>query len=199
MTKKQKILFGVAVAAAWVIVLTLAAIFVLPAVLEHFGKPEQPPEEVMQTVFEALQEDGTEEPVLFGVDGTPVGISAGTGLAGMIMSQLEYELVALETEEETATASLRITAPDTLALVQQALEGMESYDEAAFTERMEQLLKENPQTKTFDVEVEMVVVEKRWCLVTNPAFSDAITGGLISRYQQVQQAIIDAMAGGEAQ
>lgn len=201
MSKKRKWIFGIAVAAAWITVLTLAAIFLLPKLLDR--QPEQEmgnsAEETVELALEGVISGGTEEPVLLGATGKPVPVSPATGIAGLISAKLEYEILSVETQEKTGTASLRITAPDTVTLVKKALEGMEIYDEAQLLERLEQLLGENPSTKEYSVEVELVKVETQWCIVSNPQFSDAITGGLISRYLELQLAIMDALAGGEGQ
>jgi hypothetical protein len=103
------------------------------------------------------------------------------------------------TEETIATARLRITAPDAVALVTQAVSGMDSLDEALLTQNMEQLLSGSFATVAFSVEVQLVQVEGTWCLVPNDQWSDAITGGLISRYAQLQLAILEALAGGADQ
>jgi hypothetical protein len=76
---------------------------------------------------------------------------------------------------------------------------MQTYEESAFLDRMTQHLLNADAVTTFNIQVELVLVEDRWCVVTNPAFSDAITGGLITRYAQIQQEIMDAFAGGEGE
>ncbi len=110
-----------------------------------------------------------------------------------------YEIEAVTTEETIATARLRITAPDAVVLVTQAVSGMDSLDEALLTQNMEQLLSGSFATVAFSVEVQLVQVEGTWCLVPNDQWSDAITGGLISRYAQLQLAILEALAGGADQ
>lgn len=201
MSKKGKLIFGIAVAVAWIVVLTLAAIFLLPRLLDQLpGQEEGPkPEETVEILMEGVISGGTEEPVLLGADGTPVPVSDSSGIAGLVSAQLKYEIVSVETEDEAGTAQLQITAPDTVALVKQALEGMESYDEALLLERMEQLLQGDFATAEYSVEVALVKVEENWCIVTNLEFSDAITGGLVSRYLELQLAIMEALAGGEGE
>lgn len=193
MSKKNKIIFAIAVAAAWVVVLVLAAIFLLPMLKNLNQEDPHTPEEVVEIALEAMINDGTEELVLLGADGTPVGIADATGLADMITSKIKYSLLSMEIMEDKAVATLEIEAPDALAVVQQALKDMETYDEAAFLERMATLLEGNLETIKHTVEVEMVRVEDHWCMITNPQFSDAITGGLISRYLELQEAIMDAL------
>ncbi len=197
MSKRGKIIFGVAIAVAWILVLTLAAIFLLPRLLEKTPKPAHTPQEVISIAMDGLTGDGTDEAVLLGADGTPVGISKATGLAALITGKVRYEILSVEVTETSAVASLSVTAPDAMALVLEALENMERYDEAVFMERMTRLLESKGKTLTKTVQVELVLVGDQWCMVVNPDFSDAITGGMISRYAELQEAIVAAMKKGD--
>lgn len=199
MSKKRKVIFGIAVAAAWITVLALAAVFLLPKLLDQ---PQEQvngsnAEETVRLALDGIISGGTEQPVLLGITGEPVPVSQATGVAGLISAKLEYEILSVQTQEASGLAQLRITAPDAVVLIQTAIAGMEQFDEAQLLTQVEQLLKQEYATVEYSVEVELAKVEKTWCVVTNEAFSDAITGGLISRYTQVQQTIMDALAGGE--
>ena len=200
MTKKKWILIG---AAALVIIGILLAVFLW--LIPMLSQPEEPqvkntPKQAINTVMKALAGEGTSERVLLGADGTPVSIAPGSGIAQLITSEIEYKVTAVDTMDDTTMqASLEITAPDALAAVRASLEGMQAYEESTFLERMTQQLLNSDAVTTFNVQVELVLVEDRWCVVTNPAFSDAITGGLITRYAQIQQEIMDAFAGGEGE
>lgn len=196
MNKKQKIIFGAAVASAWVVVLTLAAIFVLPNWENWFSKEEGQPEETLEAVFDVLTGKENNEPLLLGADGTPVTVSAPSGMAALISQSLHYEILETAADGETATASVKITAPDTVELVQLSLTQMEEYSEELFLIRMEDLLTDEPPMREVTVEVELVKQDGNWYLVNSSAFSDAITGGMISRYAELQQMIRDSMAGG---
>lgn len=194
MTKKGKLIFGIAVAAAWIVVLTLAAIFLFPRLKDWLpGKPASP-EEVLNIAMEAVTGNGTEDPVFLGADGTPVGVAAPKGIAAVISSKVSYSLVSMEVSDDIATATIEIVAPDTLALVRESLSGMDSYDAALFLERMERLLEKEFENVTNTVQLEMHLIGNQWCVVTNAEFSDAITGGLISRYAELQEAIKEALA-----
>lgn len=199
MSKKRKVIFGIAVAAAWITVLALAAVFLLPKLLDQ---PQEQvkgsnAEETVRLALDGIISGGTEQPVLLGITGEPVPVSPATGVAGLISAKLEYEILSVQTQETSGLAQLRITAPDAVVLIQTAIAAMEQFDEAQLLTQVEQLLKQEYATVEYSVEVELAKVEKTWCVVTNEAFSDAITGGLISRYTQVQQTIMDALAGGE--
>lgn len=200
MTKKKWIIIG---AAALVFIGILLAVFLW--LIPTLSQPEEPqvkntPKQAINTVMKALAGEGTSERVLLGVDGTPVSIAPGSGIAQLITSEIEYKVTAVDTMDDTTMrASLEITAPDALAAVRASLEGMQTYEESTFLDRMTQQLLNTDAVTTFNVQVELVLVEDRWCVVTNPAFSDAITGGLITRYAQIQQEIMDAFAGGEGE
>ena len=200
MTKKKKWILGGGIAA--VLLLALAAILLLPGLLEdsETQKKGRKAETSLNLLMEALiTGQDCREAVLLGADGKPVTVSAGEGLAAMITTKLNYEILSLSTGDKTGTAELRIVAPDVLVLVDQALADMERYDATLFQERMEQLLQGDVKMLEYTVELSLVQVDGDWCVVTNTQFSDAITGGLISRYDELQQKILDAIAGGEAQ
>lgn len=196
MNKKQKIIFGSAVAAAWVVVLTLVAIFVLPNWEDWFSGEKGQPEETLEAVFDVLTGKENNEPLLLGADGTPMTVSAPSGMAALISQSLRYEILEIVADGETATASVKITAPDTVELVQLSLTQMEEYSEELFLIRMEDLLTDEPPMREVTVEVELVKQDGNWYLVNSSKFSDAITGGMISRYAELQQMIRDSMAGG---
>ena len=199
MTKKKWILLGCIAA---VLVLALVAILVLPGL---FAEPSTPKkgrkaETALEVILECLiggQE--SREAVLLGIDGMPVAVSPSKGLAALLTAKMEYEILSVDTGDETGTASLQIVSPDAMALVEQALAGMESYDAALFQETMAQLLEGQVAMQEYTVEMELVKVDGDWCVVTNAQFSDAITGGLVSRYDQLQQKILEAVAGGAAE
>ena len=166
MTKKKWIIIG-AVVLALVGIFLAVVLWLIPALSQPEGpEVKNTPKQVVKTVMKALMGDGTTERVLLGAD------------------------------EKTALASLEISAPDAHKAVKAALDGMEYYDETIFTENMRAKLETMEHTLQFSVQVELVLVEDRWCLVTNPDFSDAITGGLVTSYAQIQQDIMDAFAGG---
>ena len=197
--KKKWILLG---GIAAVLVLALVAILVLPGL---FAEPSTPKkgrkaETALELILECLI-DGQEsqEAVLLGIDGMPVAVSPSKGLAALITAKMEYEILSVDTEDENGTARVQILAPDALALVEQALADMARYDATLFQENMAQLLEGDVAMLEYTVELELVKVEGDWCVVTNAQFSDAITGGLVSRYDQLQQKILEAMAGGAAE
>ena len=199
MTKKKWILLGCIAA---VLVLALVAILVLPGLFAETENPKKgrKAENALKLTMECLiTGEEIQEAVLLGIDGMPVTVSPGKGLAALISAKMEYEIVSVDTGDETGTASLQIVSPDAMALVEQALAGMESYDAALFQETMAQLLEGRVAMQEYTVEMELVKVDGDWCVVTNAQFSDAITGGLVSRYDQLQQKILEAVAGGAAE
>lgn len=197
MTKKKWIALGVVLLILVAVGLALW-LWVLPMLSDpDVPKAQNTPRQAVDTVMEALMGEGTQERVLLGADGTPVAISAGSGIGKAITSKLHYEVTKMDISEKNAKATLEIIAPDAMTAVQTALQGMESYDEALFLEHMDSALEATTKTNTYTVDVELVLVDSRWCFVTNSDFSNAITGGLISRYAEIQKTIIDAFAGGE--
>lgn len=156
------------------------------------------PRDVLDVAMYVLTGGESAQPLLLGTNGKPVAMSAPTGLAKLIAEKVSYEVVSITEEGDSATAMLNITAPDAVPLVYQALEGMESFDEEAFTEAMQAQLEDDPATVNYNVQVQLQRVDGTWCMVSNAEFSNAITGGLMNKYNEVQQAIYDAFVKGGA-
>lgn len=157
-------------------------------------KKTESAEDALQDSLEALAEGGT---MMLAPDGSAVGMNPATGVASCITGALEFEIRSVKERSSSATAELEISAPDAVALVQQALEDMETFDEAVFLEKLEQLA-ENAEKKTFSVTVELTLADDCWCIIPNAEFSNAITGGLTGEYAAVRQSILDALTkGGE--
>lgn len=198
MGKRKKILLIIGIVLI-VAILAAAALFVMKWLGGDGAGSKSTPEKTLKAVFDALGGEETEEPLLIGADGSPVRISGGSGIAALISRELDFEVLEMETDGDEAVASVKIQSPDTIALVQQALEGMEEYDEAQFLQKMQTLLEGKHAKREVTVEVELVKQDGAWYVVSSADFSDAITGGMISRYAELQQSIMDAMTGGAAE
>lgn len=198
MGKRKKILLIIGIVLI-VAILAAAALFVMKWLGGDVAGSKSTPDKTLTAVFDALGGEETEAPLLIGADGSPVRISGGSGIAALISRELDFEVLEMETDGDEAVASVKIQSPDTIALVQQALEGMEEYDEAQFLQKMQTLLEGKHAKREVTVEVELVKQDAAWYVVSSADFSDAITGGMISRYAELQQSIMDAMTGGAAE
>jgi uncharacterized lipoprotein len=177
----------------------VAALLLLAGCTPESGKKQTvPADKVMEQSLEALV-TGEGDTMILASDGTAVAMGKPTGIAGVISGQLRYDVESVEVDGEKAEAEIEITAPDTVKLVQKALEGMTTFDEATFLLKMKQLAAEEPETVTFSLTVDMVLAENGWCIVPDNEFSNAITGGLANEYTAVRQAFLEALAkeGGE--
>ena len=198
MGKRKKILLIIGIVLI-VAILAVAALFVMKWLGGDVAGSKSTPDKTLTAVFDALGGEETEALLLIGADGSPVRISGGSGIAALISRELDFEVLEMETDGDEAVASVKIQSPDTVALVQQALEGMEEYDEAQFLQKMQTLLEGKHAKREVTVEVELVKQDGAWYVVSSADFSDAITGGMISRYAELQQSIMDAMTGGAAE
>lgn len=181
------------------VILCLALALILCAGCTPYSEiVPQTPQDVLQIGMYVLTGGKNPESMIIGADGTPSALRAPTGLAAGISQQMTYEVVSLTESGETAAAVLNVTVPDAVALMYQALDGMETYDEAAFVEAFEKLLDNAPATKTFTVDVQLQKVDGKWCMVMNDALSNALTGGLMAEYNTVRQAILDKLMEGGA-
>ena len=122
-----------------------------------------------------------------------MAVTAPQGIAAVICQQLRYEILETQTEGDRCVATMKIRVPDAVALVQRALKDMGSYEEAAFLDRMTALLEETAPMREATVEVELTRIEENWYLVNNGEFSDAITGGMLSRRLELEALIREAL------
>ncbi len=181
------------------ILLLLLVVTLLAGCTPYSELIPETPMDVLDVTMYVVSGGSSSQSLILGTDEKPVGMSAPTGLAALIGKKITYEVVSITENGDTAEAVLKITAPDCVSLVYQGIEGMDTYDEAVFTENVEKLLSGDVKTNTYDVTVQLQKVQGSWCLIINEQFSDAITGGLMSKYNEVQQAIYDAFAkGGDA-
>lgn len=139
---------------------------------------------------------GDEQVPVLAPDGTPADGGANEGLAQVITGMLEYEILSVTEDDDTATATVRITAPDTPAILDDVLADMDVYDMEVFVDRMEDALRTNSKTVEFTVEVTLRGVDGVWYLVPDGQLTNAMTGGLLQVYSDQVQAIQDGLTGG---
>lgn len=157
-------------------------------------------EEALDEALDALT--GGENPgypVLLGADGQPATVQ-NTGVAMLLSSHVTCKVTEFTAGEDTATAQVKITAPDSQKLLTQALDNMASFDEEALYTQIEALLKNDPAMVSDTVQVQLVYVEGHWCVVPDFALSNALTGGLTQAYMDIQAMLISQLQkGGEGQ
>lgn len=128
-------------------------------------------------------------------DGELVTGIANTGLAGAMMQKVTYTV----RDAEGGTLTLEITAPDAAAILEQAVEGMDTFIAEAFQTEMEELLEGDVPIRTFTVEVEMGEAEGQWYPILSAELVNALTGGLPEAYAAAQQQIFDSLMEGGIQ
>ncbi len=152
-------------------------------------------ETAMERILESLMAGDEQIPVL-APDGMPADGGANEGLAQVITSMLEYEILSVTEEDDTATSTMRITAPDTPAILDDVLADIDVYDVEVFVSRMEDALRTDSRTVEFTVEVTLQGVDGIWYLVPDGQLTNAMTGGLLQVYADQVQAIQDGLMGG---
>lgn len=152
-------------------------------------------ETAMEQILESLMAGDEQIPVL-APDGTPADGGANEGLAQVITSMLEYEILSVTEEDDTATSTVRITAPDTPAILDDVLADIDDYDVEVFVSRMEDALRTDSRTVEFTVEVTLQGVDGVWYLVPDGQLTNAMTGGLLQVYADQVQSIQDGLMGG---
>lgn len=157
------------------------------------------PEKVLKNTLKALTGDEEAGGYVLGADGTAVAPS-NTGIAKLLSTYVTFDVESFEEHDETAEATVTITAPDTPALLKAAMEEMDGTDEEELTRCLEELLEDEPAMVTNTVEVQMVLADDTWCVVPDFALSNALTGGLTEAYIQLQQQIVNGlMEGGDGE
>lgn len=157
------------------------------------------PEDALAAAMTAMTADTQSgQKIFLGSDGQPIAPAANEGLALEISRLVTYSVTSVETDGDTATAQLEITAPDAAQLVKDALAGMETFDAEAFTVALEALLADEPAMKTFTVTVKLTRIDGAWYVLSNAEYANAITGGLVEAYNTVRQNIIDGLQKGGA-
>ncbi len=157
------------------------------------------PREALEEALKGLTGQSSGEfAVLLGADGTPV-VPENSGIAKLLSSYVTFEIQELSSGEDSATATVDITAPDAVALIQQLIGSVDVTDAEALYASMEALLQQEVPMVSSTVEIMLQKAEDSWCVVPDFALSNAITGGLTQAYQALQQAILDQLQGGDAQ
>ena len=128
-------------------------------------------------------------------NGEMIAGMANTGLAGELMQCVTYKVLKVK----DATVTLAVTAPDAAVLLEQAVEGMETFNADLFMAEMESLLAGDVPMRIFTVEVQMQEMEGKWYPTLSSELISALTGGMPEAYAVVQQKIIDNLMKGGAQ
>ena len=135
---------------------------------------------------------------VLGFDGMPAE-PANSGMAKLLSGYVEFQIQSMEVDGDTAVAVVDITAPDSMALVQELVDMTDDLSSAAeLEENLKSLLKDDPKLVTNTVEVQMCLVDDIWCVVPDMALSNAFTGGMTQWYLELQQSVYEGLLeGGE--
>lgn len=157
-------------------------------------------EETLQEALNALTGRESEgHAVLLGADGYPA-IPQNTGIAQLLSACVTFQIKDISSKSSSATAQVKITAPDAPQLLRQAIEGMDTVEEEALYAKIETLLAQEYPTVEHTVEISLVKADESWCVVPSFELSNALTGGLTQAYMDAQQNLLSQlMEGGEAE
>ncbi len=164
--------------------------------LSEGGTASLSPEDTLTEALQALTVgSSTGHAVLLGADGTPA-VPHNSGIALLLSGCVQYDIREFSAEENSATALVDITAPDAPALLLEATEAIDATDSQALAAWMEEALRGDYPTSEHTVTVQLVKAEGQWCVVTDFALSNALTGGLAQEYLQLQQQILGQLQEG---
>lgn len=112
-----------------------------------------------------------------------------------VASLVEYKILNVSAEEDTANANLRITVPDTYNMIEEIASTMQEENvDVLLTELNNKLNGEFPQ-KEFDVSVDLKLVNEHWYLIPNEQLANAFAGGLIEQYFMMGENAINKLLG----
>lgn len=152
-------------------------------------------EAAVNEAMSALVSGGNENIPILTLDGSTVNGFENEGLARVISGQLTYEVGEVSAKGKTAHASLKITAPDTPAILRETLGELDEYSDEAFIEAMSARLGRGHDTVSFDVELELKRIDGVWYLIPNAELTNAMTGGLLQMYGDTVEQIRNRLAG----
>ena len=152
-------------------------------------------EAAVNAAMSALVSGGGEGIPMLSLDGSTVTGFENEGLARVISGKLTYEIGEVSAKGNAASASLKITAPDTPAILREALDGLDEYSDEAFIEAMSARLGRAHDTVSFYIEVELQRVDGAWRLIPNAELTNAMTGGLLQMYEDTVRQIQNQLMG----
>lgn len=180
------------------LVLVLVAALVLLMVISSFVRtPKWQPKEHMQSVFEALTGETSDEPLVLDLFAEPAFVRPVDGPAKWIVERAEYTILSQSKKGKQGEVKLRIRVPDAMSLINAAVEDMEHFDQQTFEQRFLSGL-EQPEMREFEVALEMKQIDGKWYLMEDPLFTDAVTGGMLTAYASLESAVMESLAGGGA-
>lgn len=156
-------------------------------------------EEALEEALQALTGgESSGYAVILGADGYP-SVPQNTGIAQLLSSYVTFDIEDFSSKKDTATASIEISAPDAPQLLKQAVAQLETVDADSLSAQLQPLLEQGPPMIDYVVEVQLVQVDKTWCVVPSFELSNALTGGLTQAYMDAQQNLLSQLLeGGEA-
>lgn len=121
----------------------------------------------------------------------------GGEITKKIANLVEYEILDISSEEDTAKVKIKITAPDTYKMIEDIAATMQEENTDMLLKTLSIKLDEEFPKKEFDVAVDLKLINEHWYLVPNGQLTNAFTGGLIEQYFMMGQNTINELLGEE--
>ena len=121
----------------------------------------------------------------------------GGEITEKIATLVEYEILDISSEEDTAKVKIEITAPDTYKMIEDIAATMQEENTDMLLKTLSIKLDEEFPKKEFDVAVDLKLINEHWYLVPNGQLTNAFTGGLIEQYFMMGQNTINELLGEE--
>lgn len=152
-------------------------------------------EEKINLVLDAwIDGEETDEVSVLTEDGEIIPLTGSEGLGEEMLDEIEYSVLSVKKNGDGVTARLKITAPDVSVMLDQVLEQMDTFEESAFISAMMNLLESDRYpVRDFEVDVDMQNLSGQWVVVSNPEFTNAMTGGLQEVYEANEKMLQDAL------
>lgn len=121
----------------------------------------------------------------------------GGEITEKIANLVEYEILDISSEEDTAKVKIKITAPNTYKMIEDIAATMQEENTDILLKTLSIKLDEEFPKKEFDVSVDLKLINEHWYLVPNGQLTNAFTGGLIEQYFMMGQNTINELLGEE--
>ena len=154
-------------------------------------------DQALEEALEALTNGACEKACMIGADGS-LTFPQNTGLAAILSSYSTYEIGQVKADGDKATATVTITAPDSVTILKQVMEVSDDPASEEFAQKLTEILENDPPMLDFTVEVQLQQTQEGWGIVPSFELSNALSGGLAEEYQKLYEGLMDGMLeGGE--
>lgn len=129
---------------------------------------------------------------------TSAASDASSEINKKIAGLVEYSILGISADEETAEASVKLIVPDVYKLITEIAAGMQENNVDLLLERLNEKIDGDMAMKEYEVTVALKLVDEHWFLIPSGELANAFSGGIIEQYSMMGQNIIEGLLEGES-